>query len=292
MNGLKQIIDNMNHTVKKNDIIEQYNKTTTSLNNELLPMLVEVNKLIKDNNLELKDLPELNTLNRVSEFKSKDLRDLFGEITKIIKNIDKKSNNISSIIDDELPDLISKDVITIKQATVLNILAKINNLVLYTPDLILYVIDLIDYKITESKLSMIKTKVSEIRQDMSTYGTILKFFKEYNNIDDKFIKKLSNDKVLTGGKDKNAINMLNGIGSRIPLTGFIGNPIYHIKIWWMDKKLEQYEVLKEKKKLTELKILELQTRKNGENNPKLEKAIEYHTDKLESLEYKIREIEE
>jgi len=72
-------------------------------------------------------------------------------------------------------------------------------------------------------------------------------------------------------------------------TNFIGNPIYHLRLFLVDLSLMRLENLKEKKRLLELKLLELKSRQSGDiNNEKLRKQIEFYEEKLNKLDMKIK----
>lgn len=292
MQEIKKLLESMNHTIRKNDVLEHINVTMLSLNNEVIPMVDELLKLFDNkNNLSMERLPELSNLNR-DTFKSKDIKSFVNSIYNTLKNLNSISGEFIGVVDKEIPDLLGRDVCTIKQAYILNIITNITNFTLYSADIVLYIINLIDNKINDTTLPYIKFKLMEIRTDISKYGKLLMLFKDSKTLISE-IGKLSKDRLLVDSIDNGTINMISSFNkSKIPLVMFIGNPIYHVKMWLVDRTINKYEILKEKKKLTELKILELKARQAGENDPKIRKAIEYHEDKLEAIEYKIRKIEE
>ncbi len=291
MDTIRRLVSEMKHTVKKADILEQFDKSTVGLSNEIIPMVEGFSSYVKNNNnKDLKEIKELNNFNRASESNSKDIKELFKFILNTLTSMSKLSNDLKSSLDDNLPDLISKDIISIKEATLINTVNLYTNIVLYTPDIILYAIGVINKSDNDIEQTFTKKKIEEIRNELANYGKALNSFNSNKNLV-KDINKMTDDRVLVDGKDSNILTRLKGFNSKIKLHGFIGNPIYHVKMWFVDRELNAYEVLKEKKKLTELKILELEARKNNENDPKLEKAIAYHENKLEAIEYKIRTIE-
>lgn len=290
MEAIRKLLQDMKHTVKKSDIMEQLNNTVLALNNEVLPTVNELLTLVSEKNLSMETLPELSNLNRET-FKSKDIKSFVNNIVISIKNLNTISADLISLADKEIPDLLGKDVVTVKQAYLLNVITNITNFTLYTPDIVLYIINLIDNKVNNKPLSFVKFKLIEIRTDLNRYGNLLVMFKDSKTIVPE-INKLSKDRVLVDSKDNGTFNMLSFSKSKLPLVGFIGNPIYHIRMWFVDAEINKYELLKEKKKLTELKILELKARQNNEVDPKLQKAVEYQEEKLAKIEYQIRKTEE
>jgi len=68
---------------------------------------------------------------------------------------------------------------------------------------------------------------------------------------------------------------------------FIGNPIYHLRLFLVDLQSLRLEKLKEDKRLLELRILEL---KQGDKDGKLKQQISYFEDKLNKLNMKINRL--
>lgn len=291
MEAISNFVNNMNHIVKKTDVQEQYNKMTTSLNNDLLPMMEELKSLAADNNINMDEIKELVNFNRNSGIKAKNISELVLTIYSVLENMNKMSSELSGLIDKDLPDLLSKEAITVKQASIMVVIGNYGNVVLFTSDIILYIIGLLDKKLNGKALSFIKAKLLEIQNTLYSYSKVLEFFITNKNII-KDLSKQSNDRVLSSNGKSNSLLALSSFKSKIKLVGFIGNPIYHFRMWLVDREISSYETLKEKKKLTELAILDLRARQNGEVDPKIQKAIEYHEDKLDRIEYKIRKIEE
>jgi len=288
---LRKMMLELNHTIKLTDVQEQFNNSLLSLNREVLPGLKNMEDVAKLDNLKISDLPEISIFNRNSEIKAKDLKGLIKGIISAINGMEKQSNDINGLIPEVLTDVISKDVLTVKQATLLNVINNYNTVSLYTLDLLLYLITITDVKVNGSENEMVKPKIAEIKLNMSAYGEILAFFNKNKNIA-KDIVKLSNDKVLIDSKDKGTLNILNINHFKMNITGFIGNPIYHVRMWLVDLEMDRYEVLTEKKKLLELKVLDLKAKKDGEVNPKLTKAIDHYENKLSAVEAEMRKVEE
>lgn len=288
---LRNMLNEMKHTVKRSDVQSQFNYSLLSLNNDVMPGLKSMDDLVKLDNIRLSDLPEFSVFNRNSGIKAKDIKGLIKGMVSIISSMERQSNDIGGLIETILPEIISKDIITVRQATLLNVINNYNSVALFTLDLLLYLVTLSDVKINDVENDMVKPKIAEIRTDMVTYGNILAFFNNNTKIA-KDIVKVSTDKLLIDGKDISAINVLSSNSHKMHISGFIGNPIYHVRMWLVDLEMSYYEYLKEKKKLLELKILDLKAKNDGEHNPKLTKSIAYYENKLGNVEHSMRNIEE
>jgi hypothetical protein len=75
------------------------------------------------------------------------------------------------------------------------------------------------------------------------------------------------------------------------ISGFIGNPIFHIRMWLVDKEIEKYEALKTRKKILEGRILELKLGKDA-TSEKTKKAIDVFEKDILKIDDKIHRIEE
>ncbi len=70
------------------------------------------------------------------------------------------------------------------------------------------------------------------------------------------------------------------------------NPIYRLRLAYTDWQLSRYNAAKAERQALEYRIQALRDSQDGKPNPKLEQVIEYETDRLQSLNYKIAKYEE
>jgi len=76
------------------------------------------------------------------------------------------------------------------------------------------------------------------------------------------------------------------------LKNFRGNPIYMVRMSVSEWRKRRYDAAKDRKKLLELRILDLEQLREGSSNPALEKEITFWQGKVSKLEKYIREQEE
>lgn len=70
------------------------------------------------------------------------------------------------------------------------------------------------------------------------------------------------------------------------------NPIYHVRMAWEDWIYHRMELAEEEMQLLEYQLIDLQNRKNGREDPKLEKAISYTQERIDKLSYKLDKMRE
>ena len=290
-NEIYQLVSNLKHTIKRDDVYTSFNNTLTSLNNEVIPALADFSKLVKGISIKMSELPELTMLNSMSGIKASDLKSFIKILEKTIVTLSKEGKDVSKLITDSLPEIISRDIISTKQAAILSLINSYGSITLFTIDLLLFLTDRIDVNVNGIVSDLIKSKVMEIKTGMLPYSKLILFFNTNKSLI-KDIGKLPNDRIMPDSKDTATFSIASKTKGVLPLMGFIGNPIYHIRMWLVDLEMVKYDALTDKRKLLELKVNDLKSRQGGDNNAKLKKTISYYEDKLEKVEYKIRTIED
>jgi len=283
---LKRVLDSLSSTVKKESVAESFENIMTGLTDEVLPVL---NDLIKDGNESfIKDNQFLKNMSKLT-VRSKDNKAYLEAIKKLLNDISKEEKEISKLIEKELSDYVTSKGSTAKDLTIMKLVTDIGSLVFYVQDLNYYI--LVDQKDT----AIPKVRLTDIR---SNSGSFVNLFNAFHKDFSKYVKDISRVSEEIVNKPDATPSMMDALfKSRgklltLPASGFNGNPIYHIRMWLVDKEIERYELLKDKKKLIELKLLELKLEAANESNPKLKSQIEYYEEKISKLEYNIKEIED
>jgi hypothetical protein len=237
----------------------------------------------------------------------KDYKDLLLKLADIIPDLEDK-------IETELPDEIPLETREIKDAnirTAVNLVDMILFLAVYTPDLVSYTVDILyldknvnllpeetieNYKglikILPVMLNVVAYLGSEPKQIVENIGNlpvaknrsglmasvITKYFRSELNVKNNFTVGLFN-RLISWGTDVDVKD------------NFVGNPIYHLRKFLVELELAKLERLKDKKRLLELKLLELKNELNNKpNDPKLQKQIEYYENKINQVDEKINAI--
>jgi len=283
---LKKVLDSLSSTVKKESVVESFENIMTGLNDEVLPALENI---IKDGDEPfIKNNQFLNNLSKLT-VRSKSNKDFLIAIKSLLNTIIKEEKDISKLIDKELNDYITSKGSTAKDLTIMKLVTDIGSLVFYIQDLNYFIL------VNGQETSLPKIKMREIRANSGSFVNLfLAFHKDFSKYV-KEISRVSSDTVYNESAVPSMMDRLfksNGKLLTLPISGFNGNPIYHIRMWLVDKEIERYELLKDKKKLIELKLLELKLAEQQESNPKLKKQIEYYEEKVSRLEYNIKDIED
>lgn len=286
--SLLNYVQGIKHTVKKSDVLSSAENIFNNIENDVIPTLASIldSDSIKciDNNRDLKIISNNGVL------KAKDNKDLLGKIKKVFENILKEHKTLIKVINKELPDIITNKTITAKDAAILRVINDIGGMSLYCIDLCYYIL------IIDGKTDYPKIKLNQIKEGLPTFNNMLKVYsKNFNKLVSELPKVANQNIDLDEGSESMLETLLAKKGKIINLPvahGFVNNPFYHIRMWMLDKEIEKYESLKDKKRLVELRLMELKLNERNESDPKLRGQIEYYENKLTRIEYNIKEIEE
>jgi len=279
----------MNHTVQRESVLTQLDNNLTGINGEIIPAITEMKKYFKEINADIKDYPLLSSVDRVAKLRSKDAADLLSKLVKLFGAFSSAGSSLKSVMMDELPEVITMNTATARQLAVLQVNKDMSMMSLYVLDLLLLV-----SQNSESAIQMVKMKEKNIRAEVSSFSAMVGAYSGNISKIVKDLPKVANTEVTA---DSTKFSMMENILKKqgkiinFPTIGFTGNPIYHIRTFFVDAEIAKYETLKDKKKILELKILDLKVKRTGDVDPQLERQIEYYEEKLDKTEYTIRKIE-
>ena len=195
---------------------------------------------------------------------------------------------LKTLIDRGMQDTLVNKTMNAKSAAIVKVLQDLASMNSYMLDLLYFLI--LDEKLTnlpKIKLKRIKEDIPKFTEMFKVYGFKLKTIIEE-------IHKVSEEPL---PEDKTRIDvidaLLNNTGKLVdlPVSGFVNNPIYHFRMWLVDRDVKKYESLKEKKQLIELRLMELKLEQEDDSDPNLTKQVKYYEEKLADIEYSIEKFE-
>lgn len=288
LNGvLDTIKEFLGFRTKKSDILTYAENMFMSINVDVIPAL--------DNIIETRTLDRVKKNNTFkSVFKScgmavSDNYEGLRELRRMFMEISKTDRLFYEVIDEGIRDTLDGKVFTARQAVILRILSDVQSMASYTLDIVYYGLcvakDTVETTYPKVKLTRILKSVSDFGQCYRAYS------KNFAKVISK-VNEVSVNVITTDTSTAIVESLLNQGGPvlAIDTAGFVGNPIYHFRMWLVDREIDKYEALKAKKQVLELKLLDLKARQAGEPDPSLEKQIAYYEDKVVNIEYKIEKI--
>jgi hypothetical protein len=158
---------------------------------------------------------------------------------------------------------------------------------------LLYTFEQIEAGVEYSEVTVYQKK--HVLPNIAMFAKLCEVY-SFNNAD--FKKKIESVPEMIVNKDSfDAASSLykreamDPIGSHM-VTGFEMNPIYHFRLMVAEWQADRYKSYKEKKKLLEVKLLNLKIAKDGKRDSKLDREVIYYESVVEDLEYKMSKMEE
>lgn len=214
-------------------------------------------------------------------------KDVVKALSEFYKDVIVEEKNFIKLVDDNLNDKIFVKMATAQELAIMKTISDLSSVALYSLDIFYSVIAGEDTSYPEKK-------ESEVRDGIHNFVSIVRVYMDKFDKHVKNLSKVAKSIIDTTAPPSLVDKMLSRHGKLVTmpiLNGFTNNPIYHIRLWFASRDVEKYESLKEKKKLIELKVLELKMAAEGKHDGRIDKQIKYYEDKIVGMEYDIRDIE-
>lgn len=273
-------------SLNKKAVLKSKTFLFNSLENEVLPALdVFISSNIKalsknkflSNSFSLMGIKSSNSLDGVKE-----LRDMFQDIMSYEQKIDKLILNMNNVLLDKNTSL--------KDGTIVRVIEDLTFMSLYVLDFLYYSI------LDESDTNFTKKKIEVIKNELPEFIKLVKYYnKNIKNILDEILE-LPDVPVSISQTDSSSmldtfLKKIKKISFIPTANGFVGNPIYHFRMWLVDREIRKYEALKDRKEALELRLMELRYQESGSTDENIKERIAYFEEKISKIEYEIAKIE-
>lgn len=275
-----------NSVNKKDNILVLSQSCMDNINKYVLPSIEHLIKSVDA----IPDKSGLVQLGVSLGLKTRDKKDVLNTIKDFFERAETCLHGMSRVIEKDFPTLITAKTTTFKVGTVLRVIDDISSMSLFCLDILYYAISNPD--------SIDKAYSKHIN---GNYASFCSLFMTYNRELEEITKKapsISNEIISLDGPTSFSDTLARKSGDIINLptnraNNFIYNPIYHIRLWLVDRDIEKYNANKDKKELLELKVLSLKLAKDDPNADieKIDKQIAYYEEKITDLNYKIERFE-
>ena len=256
-------------------------------------------KLSKPNSDELKTL-QLLFVQRFNYNRSSKSSSFIVDINLRLKNLHDNILFINSVLDTEVSKDVIRDGLTMRAAFVIRAASNMSLISRYMLSLLNYIYmaetQERDQELSEA-LQISKAEVRYVEEMFERFATLYSdysiepelFSKQLIGLPDVFINEKT-EAVVRALYDKvTDIDPLENGG----MAGFGGNPIYMVRMQIAQWQNNRYESAKSKKRQLELRLAYLEMKKkDGSSESSLEKEIMILQDRIEKLDYKLREVDE
>jgi hypothetical protein len=285
--------------ISKNDVLEDIRITKQELEVTTIPIAkqaAEHFKIAKIKSQNAKDL--INIFFRNYDLKKQSATvnfasEIHDRLSIVLKNlifVEKQFEQTTN------PDIIAEGI-TIKKAVMLRSIDQINFISRFTLDFITVVYQDETQELqeqSEETIGVSKAIKDRVDRQIALYGSLLSIYgdekfdfeKRFDSIPDVILTERTQEAVTsTYGESK-----LDPIGAP-SLAGFIGNPIYHVRLLVAEWQANRYKAMKDKKKMLEMRLLYLQLAQENKSDAKLEQEIAYIQSRIDKIEYSMAKIE-
>lgn len=301
--NISNFIKKLFPSIGKSDIEVDMN---TSL--ESIPMIVQswgsYAKIADTHKLQSKQAKKLLS-NFYKEIDSTSLKvrlkkgEKIGEDTvTLFENVKENGEWLLRIISDSMNDVIMSQALSAYNANLLRTVPHYYFMTKYAGDLLSYIYILEAERAgteLDSDFSLNKKQVEFLEKNMNMYARLLGIYGEKHSVFVSGIEKISSitipqhdveDVILQYRGEK--LDLFNNLPA-----GFIGSPIYSVRLVFAQWEADRYRALKDKKKLLELRHLHYKLLKEqGTSDVTVEKEIMYLQKRLTEIDYKVAKLEE
>ncbi len=222
--------------------------------------------------------------------------------TSFIVDIESRLKNLHAnvvVIQTMLDTVLEKDIITsgltVRSVFVLRAAANMSMVSRYLLSLLNYIYMAETAERDEEVYEALTISKAELRYVEQNFPRFAKLFSEYAVEPEGFANLVNNlPEVYVNEKTKSVVTALVGTKAADPfesmgIAGFVGNPIYSVRLMVAQWQNDRYESAKSKKQQLELRLAYLEMKEKGKSDPQVEKEISVLQDRIEKLDYKIRE---
>ena len=302
--------------IAKEDLINMVDVAGRYIKATVLPNIKEMQKIIASEDNKRRIISSIS----YSQLGFRDDIELLDTLYKIANDFVKSTSDIKSKIEEVVPDYLSTRTSNINHKLLLSLVGLGIFFADNLPRVLSYWItkyyledqrldtykNVVGYSISLANIikNLRKLKIKDILNAVGKFPTIraeknevpsqivLGFAKKNLGITNKFALSFIGQALNLLKKDTRVKANRKNQQSKalIGASGFIGNPIYHIRLFLTDLEINKYKSLEDEKRLLELKLAELKAKQQGTDDPKLKQQIEFYENEIKKTEDKINVI--
>lgn len=295
----------LSSTLHKDVIEESLDVAYSQLNGYVAPVYKSYANVVKGNKKLLKftskTSQEINKVfyrNMKGKLMVPGANNFIIEIDARMSNFISVIDNIRTIVQDKLESNTIVESASLQKLVAIKAASESTYVANYLLTLLDYVVSCEMYESTKNEdwlpspasTNIIVAGVPKTAMVLSAYAIpIEQFNKNFYTVPDIYINENNADAIGKLNPSKGLLDLDTGFSLA---SGFIGNPIYHIRMAYTEYQTKNYRLNQERKKSLELKLMWLEEQAKEKFDPEVEKEIIYLRESIEKLDYDIAEMEE
>lgn len=220
-----------------------------------------------------------------------------SDINRRVTNLHENIVVLQEVIEEYLEKDIISDGLTVRSAFIVRAASNVSLVTRYLMALLnyLYTVEAQHYDVSlEPGLEICKAEMKYVDENFVKF---VKLFSEYSRPSADFRKLMAEvPEIYVNQKAQNAVNGFFGKSldpfEQYGVAGFIGNPIYRVRLLVAKWQNDRYESAKAKKQQLELRLLYLQMQRDEKKDPVVVNEIKRLQDRIEGYDKYLREVEE
>lgn len=293
-----QYVQSLLHRFDKKTIDEDLDRLRKELRDNTLPPYEAASRFMK--NWEFADAElakfDKNFVRQIdSRFKGNSIEITYEILKRTLENI----TTLEKLVDKYYSNDIARSAMTYNKATLLQYIESISFAAKFARKHLIYVLTMEAGLLRDNKMvgkELTKAEMNWLISNRPMFIATLKALDTPERELSKSIGDIPDIAIDVDDDSSDAVVASVGVRKLDPFGfNFIGvslNPIYHFRMAVVEYQVAQYDAAKEERVMLEYQIRDLENSKNGKNDPKIEKAIEYTRDRIQKLDYKIAKMEE
>lgn len=270
--------------VKRNDLENEIDDIYSNIRVNIKPMIDLLIDLSRKKNIKLSEISFLDKTSLAADFK--DVSKLVIKINSLLDGMLANRDDLEDYVS-KIPNSISTSGLTTNQALSINVIDNLRFFIEMTGDILLYIAE--QYNGTDD--SAFTVKITRLKKNLLyDYYNILTGYSNFKTVIvdlDNMVINNNNDMIESVLSDKD----VNVVGRTEHLVkGFVGNPIYHIRIWLVNRDIANIKVLEKKKEYVELLLAELELKQSNQYDATIESSIENAKALINEYEDKIEKL--
>lgn len=295
MSGILNFISGLLPRIEKSTIQKDIETTVKELRDYTLPMVNELSnqyKLVPFKS-EFYNTLQSHVYDQVKFAKKSP--NLWLDLSNALTNTLSNASVLEDLIKNYLQEDTLRDGITARAAHVLRMVSAMSFVSTY-------VLEAADFALIQEAVKLgdddtVAPKQAEyIKNNMEKFARTLADVSIPTNEFNKLMQDIPD--VFLSDKNASAVGamftakQIDPFSKLSAMSNWTGSPIFTIRLAWETYQAERYYAAKDRKSVLELRLIHLQNKQAGENNPRLEKEIEGLEARIRKYEQKIRKIEE
>jgi len=295
MLGIFDFIKSLSTRIEKNTLLDDVDTSIREINNFTLPALqtlAEVEKLTPFTNEFAKKAE--NGLYSAIKFSRKGGNWVL-DLHAMISNVGMNLQSLRKIADDALEQDTLKDAITARGAHVIRAASAMSFLSRYAFEMSDFIMAQEVSSVGKEAADIPPAQVEYMNKKLDEFFRLLA---DYSIPNKDFMKIFGDLPSIYLDKDGEKANsmfsriVLDPFKNSMSMSGFRGNPIYHLRLLWTEWEAKRYHAAKERQVILNLRLIHLRNLQADQPNIRIEREIEGVQKRLDNLDRWIRDVEQ